>query len=143
MDEHAEKLIFEGLARNFVDHKAYPNTADIENKCVNMVAELYNAPANEDGQALGTSTVGSSEAIMLCTLALKHHWIKKRRNAGKSHSRPNIIMNSTAQVCWQKAARYFDVEIRYVYCSKDRLILDPGTAISLVDEYTIGICCVL
>ena len=143
MDERAEKLIIEGLARNFVDHKAYPSTADIEKKCVNMVAELYNRPANDDRGAIGTSTVGSSEAIMLCMLALKHQWTRKRQIEGKSHSKPNIIMNSTAQVCWQKAARYFDVDIKYVYCSNSRFILDPSTAINLVDQQTIGICCVL
>ena len=143
MDEYAEKLIMEGLAKNFVDHKAYFSTTDIEKRCVNMVAELFNAPVNGDRQAIGTSTVGSSEAIMLCMLALKHHWIKNRRTARKSVSRPNIIMNSTAQVCWQKAARYFDVEVKYVYCSENRFVLGPGAAVRLVDEETIAICCVL
>jgi glutamate decarboxylase len=143
MEEEAEKLMVESLAKNFIDLKAYPRTADIERKCVNMVAELYHAPMNTDEPPVGTSTLGSSEAIMLSTLAMKNRWMKRQSLAGKDCSRPNIIMSSAVQVCWQKAAKYFEVEIRYVYCTEGRYVLDPNTAISLVDENTVGICCIL
>jgi glutamate decarboxylase len=80
-----------------------------------MIARLFNIPTHEDdSNAMGTSTVGSSEAIMLATLAMKKSWVNKRKAEGKDYSRPNIVMNSAVQVCWEKAARYFDVEEKSV-----------------------------
>lgn len=76
-----------------------------------MMARLFNVPSHdEDSQAMGTSTVGSSEAIMLGVLAMKKRWQNKRKAEGKPFDKPNIVMNSAVQVCWEKAARYFDVE---------------------------------
>ncbi|KAI4142761.1 MAG: hypothetical protein LQ340_007236 [Diploschistes diacapsis] len=80
---------------------------------------------------------------MLATLALKKRWQNKRKAEGKDHSKPNIVMNSAVQVCWEKAARYFDVEEKYCYCTTDRYVIDPEEAVSLVDENTIGICTIL
>jgi len=109
-----------------------------------MIARLFNIPTHDDNtNAMGTSTVGSSEAIMLATLAMKKTWVNKRKAEGKDYSRPNIIMNSAVQVCWEKAARYFDVEEKYVYCTKDRYVIDPKEAVDLIDENTIGICSIL
>lgn len=144
MEEEAEKLMTEAFAKNFIDYEEYPQTADIQAKCVNMIARLYNAPTHSDEEsAMGTSTVGSSEAIMLATLAMKRRWVNKRKAAGKDFSKPNIVMNSAVQVCWEKAARYFDVEEKYVYCTADRYVIDPEEAVKLVDENTIGICTIL
>ena len=134
----------EAFPKNFIDYEEYPVSADIEGRCVSMIARLFNAPPNPDSStAVGTSTVGSSEGIMLGTLAMKKMWQKKRKAAGKSCENPNIIMNSAVQVCWEKAARYFDVEEKYVYCTEDRYVIDPQQAIGLIDENTIGICAIL
>lgn len=143
-EEEVEKLMAEALPKNFIDYEEYPQTADIQNRCVSMIARLFNAPTHDDDEnAMGTSTVGSSEAIMLGTLAMKRRWQNKRKAAGKDFSKPNIIMNSAVQVCWEKAARYFDVEERYVYCTADRYVIDPEEAVNLVDENTIGICAII
>lgn len=56
---------------------------------------------------MGTSTVGSSEAIMLGVLAMKKKWSNARKAAGKPFDNPNLIMNSAVQVCWEKACRKF------------------------------------
>ena len=135
----------DAFSKNFIDYEEYPQTAEIQNRCVNMIARLYNAPepGSEDGNAMGTSTIGSSEAIMLSVLAMKKKWANKRKAEGKDFHNPNIIMNSAVQVCWEKAARYFDVEEKYVYCTEDRYVMDPEEAVNLVDENTIGICTVL
>ncbi|KKK26074.1 hypothetical protein ARAM_005918 [Aspergillus rambellii] len=135
------------ISKNFIDFEQYPQTAVMQNRCVNMIAGLFNAPqgsesGNSEG-AMGTSTVGSSEAIMLGMLAMKKRWQNKRKAEGKDFTRPNIIMNSAVQVCWEKAARYFDVEEKYVYCTEDRYVIDPVQAVDLVDENTIGICAIL
>lgn len=134
----------ESLSKNFIDYEEYPQTADIQNRCVSMIARLYHAPTSPgEENPMGTSTVGSSEAIMLGTLAMKKRWQKQRKAAGKDFSKPNIVMNSAVQVCWEKAARYFEVEERYVYCTEGRYVIDPEEAIKMVDENTIGICAII
>ncbi|KAL9068420.1 MAG: hypothetical protein Q9161_006171 [Pseudevernia consocians] len=144
MEEEVEKLMAEALPKNFIDYEEYPQTADIQNRCVSMIARMFNAPTHdEEENAMGTSTVGSSEAIMLGTLAMKKRWQNKRKAAGKDYSKPNIVMNSAVQVCWEKAARYFEVEERYIFCTEDRYVIDPAEAVNLVDENTIGICAII
>lgn len=137
----------DAFSKNFIDYEEYPQSAEIQNRCVNMVARLFHAPTatGEDGEEhpMGTSTIGSSEAIMLGTLAMKRRWQNRRRAAGKDASRPNLVMNSAVQVCWEKAARYFDIEERYVYCTEERYVIDPKEAVDLVDENTIGICAII
>lgn len=144
MEDEAEKLMTEALPKNFIDYEEYPQTADIQNRCVSMIARLFNAPTDtENDNPMGTSTVGSSEAIMLGTLAMKKRWQNKRKAEGKDFSKPNIIMNSAVQVVWEKAARYFEVEEKYIYCTPDRYVMDPQEALDAVDENTIGICAIL
>jgi glutamate decarboxylase len=111
MEDEAEKLMVDAFSKNFIDYEEYPVTADIQNRCVSMIARLFNAPTHEEEcSAMGTSTIGSSEAIMLGVLAMKKVWQNKRKAAGKPYDKPNLIMNAAVQVCWEKAARYFDVE---------------------------------
>jgi len=144
MEEEAEKLMVEAFSKNFIDYEEYPVSADIQNRCVSMIARLFNIPTDDPtSNAMGTSTIGSSEAIMLGTLAMKKRWQNKRKAEGKDYSKPNIVMNSAVQVCWEKAARYFDVEEKYVYCEEGRYTIDPQQAVDLVDENTIGICSIL
>jgi glutamate decarboxylase len=152
----------ESLPKNFIDYEEYPQSAEIQNRCVSMIARLFNAREclrlwerqkisddsilathDETDHAMGTSCVGSSEAIMLGTLAMKKRWRNKRKAEGKDFHNPNIIMNSAVQVCWEKAARYFDIEERYVFCTDQRYVLDPEEAVKLIDENTIGICAIL
>ncbi|KAL9084639.1 MAG: hypothetical protein Q9159_005120 [Coniocarpon cinnabarinum] len=143
MEDEAEKLMHDALAKNFIDYEEYPVSADIQNRCVSMIARLFNAPVHDDASVMGTSTIGSSEAIMLATLAMKKRWQNKRKAQGKPFDKPNIVMNAAVQVCWEKAARYFDIEEKYVYCTPDRYVIDPKEAVDLVDENTIGICAII
>jgi len=133
----------ESFPKNFIDYEEYPQSADIQNRCVSMIGRLFNAPTGDDAAAVGTSTVGSSEAIMLAVLAMKKRWKNARVAAGKPWDKPNIVMSSAVQVCWEKAARYFEVEEKYVYCTPERYVIDPEETVSLVDENTIGICAIL
>ncbi|KAH0133847.1 glutamate decarboxylase, partial [Aureobasidium melanogenum] len=87
MEPEVEKLMQDAFAKNFIDYEEYPVTADIQNRCVNMIARLFNIPTHDDdSNAMGTSTVGSSEAIMLATLAMKKSWVNKRKAEGKDYS---------------------------------------------------------
>lgn len=129
----------EAFSKNFIDYEEYPQTAEIQNRCVSMIGRLFNCPTHiEDSSSIGTSTVGSSEAIMLGVLAMKKRWQNKRKAEGKPCDKPNIVMSSAVQVCWEKATRYFEVEEKYVYCTPDRYVIDPEETVNLVDENTIG-----
>ncbi|KAL3424122.1 Glutamate decarboxylase 4 [Phlyctema vagabunda] len=144
MEKEVEDLMAESFSKNFIDYEEYPQSADIQNRCVSMIGRLFNAPTNgEEEAAVGTSTVGSSEAIMLSVLAMKKRWQNARKAAGKPWDKPNIVMSSAVQVCWEKAARYFEVDEKYVYCTPTRYVLDPEETVALVDENTIGICVIL
>lgn len=144
-EDEAEKLMTESFSKNFIDYEEYPQSADIQNRCVSMIGRLFNAPVGDTSGtgAIGTSTVGSSEAIMLGVLAMKRRWKNKRIAEGKPIDKPNIVMSSAVQVCWEKATRYFEIGEKLVYCTEERFVIDPEEVVNLVDENTIGICCIL
>ena len=121
MDEEADRLLAETLDKNMIDKDEYPQTAAIEARCVRMLADLWNSPSHE--QATGTSTTGSSEAVMLGGLALKWRWRQRREAAGLPTDRPNLVMGINVQVVWEKFCRYWDVEPRYVPIEEGRLQL--------------------
>ncbi|EJD02106.1 glutamate decarboxylase [Fomitiporia mediterranea MF3/22] len=144
MPTHADKLMQENMNKNFVDQDEYPMTQMVHERCISMLADLWNAPNTK--QAIGTATTGSSEAIQLGGLAMKRIWQEKRKAAGKSihEPGPNIVMGANAQVALEKFARYFEVECRLVPISEEsRYRLDPKKAMEYVDENTIGIFIIL
>jgi glutamate decarboxylase len=141
MEPQAEKLMAECLDKNMIDKDEYPQTAELEVRCVNMLSRLWNAP--DADQATGCSTTGSSEAAMLGGLALKRRWQHRRRAAGESTEKPNLVMGINVQVCWEKFANYWDVEMRLVPMEGDRFRLSAEEAVALCDENTIGVVAVL
>jgi glutamate decarboxylase len=141
MEPEAQLLMAESFDKNMIDKDEYPQTAEIERRCVNIVAELFHAPPG--GDAVGVSTIGSSEAVMLGGLALKWRWRQRRRVAGAQTDAPNLVLGSTVQVVWEKFCRYWDVEPRYVPVSHDRFVVDPDDVMARVDENTIGVVSVL
>ena len=141
MEPQAERLMAECVDKNMIDKDEYPQTAEIEMRCVNMLARLWNAP--DADEATGCSTTGSSEAAMLGGLALKRRWQHRRKAAGKPADRPNIVMGINVQVCWEKFANYWDVEMRLVPMDGDRFHLSAAEAVELCDENTIGVVAIL
>jgi glutamate decarboxylase len=127
--------------KNMIDKDEYPQTAEIERRCVNIIGNLWHAPG--DGDATGTSTTGSSEAAMLGGLALKWRWRERMRAAGKPADRPNLVMGINVQVCWEKFCRYWDVEPRLVPMHGDRFHLTADEAVAHCDENTIGVVAIL
>jgi len=141
MEPEASQLMADCFDKNMIDKDEYPQTAEIELRCVNIIAKLWNAHNHEE--AVGTSTIGSSEASMLGGLALKWRWRKKMEEQGKSTSKPNMVMGANVQICWKKFVKYWDIEPRFVPCDGDRFILDPEIAVQLVDENTIGVVAIM
>jgi glutamate decarboxylase len=139
MEPEAQRLIAENLYRNFIDHAEYPISAEIEQRCVRMLADLYNAP----GETTGCRTQGSSEAIMLGALSLKWKWKQRREAAGLPVDKPNLIFGGDVHVVWEKFCRYFDVEPRIVRLREDKYVIGPDDVEPHIDENTIGIAAVL
>jgi glutamate decarboxylase len=139
MEPEAQRIIAENLHRNFIDHAEYPRTAEIEQRCIRMLADLFHAPS----ETTGARTQGSSEAIMLGALSLKWKWRERRQAAGKSVDRPNLVFGGDVHVVWEKFCRYFDVEPRIVPLKPDKYTIGPEDVEPHVDENTIGVAAVL
>jgi glutamate decarboxylase len=155
MEPQAETLMAECFSKNMIDKDEYPQTAELERRCVNILAHLWHAPpanpaaaAGDDdrdaGGATGCSTTGSSEACMLGGLALLWRWRQRRQAAGTAgEAQPNLVMGANVQVCWDKFCRYWDVEPRLVPMEPGRLHLTAAEAAARCDENTIGVVAVL
>ncbi len=141
MEPEADQLMAETFNKNMIDKDEYPQTAEIETRCVNMVARLFHAP--EDDSAVGVSTIGSSEAVMLAGLALKWRWRGRRQAAGLPATRPNLVLGSNVQVVWEKFCRYWDVEPRYIPMTPKRYVISPEDVVRHIDENTIGVVAIL
>ncbi len=141
MEDGANKLIAENINKNFIDHDEYPKTAELEKRVVNMLARLFNAPENV--KSIGASTIGSSEAIMLGLLAHKWSWKNRMKAKGKPYDKPNIVMGADVHVCWEKFAKYFDVEMRLVPMEKNSYTLSAEKAAKYIDENTICVGAIL
>ena len=137
-DENVHKLMDLSINKNWIDKEEYPQSAAIDLRCVNMVADLWHAPAPKNGQAVGTNTIGSSEACMLGGMAMKWRWRKRMEAAGKPTNKPNLVCGPV-QICWHKFARYWDVELREIPMRPGQLFMDPKRMIEACDENTIGV----
>lgn len=124
------------IDKNMIDKDEYPQTAELEARCVHMMADLWNSP--DAANTLGTSTTGSSEAAMLGGMALLWNWRARQKAAGKPIDKPNMI-TGPVQVCWHKFARYWGVDLREIPMEGDRLIMNAEEVIKRVDENTIGV----
>ena len=141
MPTDACRLMAETADKNMIDKDEYPQTAEFERRCVNMIGRLWHADV--DGDVTGCSTTGSSEAAMLGGLALKWLWRARMKAAGKPTDRPNLVLGINVQVCWDKFCRYWDVEPRLVPMEGDRFHLTAAEAAAHCDENTIGVVAVL
>jgi len=139
MEPEAQRIIAENLHRNFIDHAEYPISAEIEQRCVRMLADLFHAP----GETTGCRTQGSSEAIMLGALSLKWKWKERRKAENASTENPNLVFGGDVHVVWEKFCRYFDVEPRIVPLAENKYTIGPEDVEPHLDENTIGVVGVL
>src|SRR3954452_12057105 len=139
MEPEARLVIEQNLHRNFIDHAEYPQTFEVQQRCIRMLAELFHAP----GETTGTSTQVSSEAIMLGALSLKWKWRQRREADGKPTDAPNLVFGGDVHVVWEKFCRYFDVEPRIVPLRPGKYTIGPEDIEPHVDENTIGVAAVV
>ncbi|KAL2317302.1 hypothetical protein Fmac_031178 [Flemingia macrophylla] len=128
MEPECDKLIMAAINKNYVDMDEYPVTTELQAK---------------SETAVGVGTVGSSEAIMLAGLAFKRRWQNRRKQEGKPIDSPNIVTGANVQVCWEKFARYFEVELKEVKLRDGYYVMDPEKAVEMVDENTICVAAIL
>jgi glutamate decarboxylase len=150
MEPQAEQLMAECFSKNMIDKDEYPQTAELERRCVSILAELWHAPSMmplaagaADPGSTGCSTTGSSEACMLGGMALLWRWRARHAAAGTPATKPNLVMGANVQVCWEKFCRYWQVEPRMVPMEPGRLHLTGPEAVARCDENTIGVVAVL
>ena len=136
IEPEVHRLMNECIDKNMIDKDEYPQTAEIEARCVHMLADLWNSP--DAANTMGCSTTGSSEAAMLGGMAMKRRWRDGMHAQGKAVDKPNMICGPV-QICWHKFARYWDVELREIPMENDRLIMTPEEVVKRCDENTIGV----
>lgn len=141
MEKEADQLILENIGKNFVNVYEYPKTHAIEKNCINILSNLFHAP--HDSTPIGTSTIGSSEAIMLGLLAHKWNWKKNREEKNQSAEKPNIIMGADVHTVWEKFALYFDVELKLIPMKPGKFTINAEDVLNHVDENTICVGAVL
>jgi len=141
MEPQAQRLMTECLDKNMIDKDEYPQTAELESRCVAILSHLWHSPSL--GNATGCSTTGSSEACMLAGMAMLWRWRERRRAAGADATRPNLVMGTNVQVCWEKFCRYWQVEPKMVPMEPGRLHLTAPEAAACCDENTIGVVAIL
>lgn len=141
MDPQARQLMMDTLDKNIIDKDEYPQTAEIELRCVNILSRLWNSPDHEE--AVGCSTIGSSEAAMLAGMGMKRKWKRRMEASGKPAGSPNMVMGSNVQVCWRKFCNYWEVDPRFVTCEGNSFHLTPEEAVTLCDENTIGVVAIM
>uniref|UniRef100_UPI003C7A4F28 glutamate decarboxylase n=1 Tax=unclassified Streptomyces TaxID=2593676 RepID=UPI003C7A4F28 len=141
MEPQAGVLMGECRDKNMIDKDEYPRTAELERRCVAMLADLWNAP--DPASTVGCSTTGSSEACMLAGMALKRRWSARNADRYPATARPNLVMGVNVQVCWEKFCTFWEVEPRQVPMDGERFHLDPQAAAELCDENTIGVVGIL
>lgn len=141
VEPEIRQIMADTYDKNMIDKDEYPQTAEIESRCVHMLSDLWNSP--EAANAMGCSTTGSSEACMLGGMALKWKWREKMRALGKPTDKPNIVMGVDVQVCWHKFARYWDIEERLIPMEGNRFCINAEEVIRRCDENTIGIVAIM
>ncbi len=136
MEPCVHELMDISIDKNMIDKDEYPQTAEIESRCVHILANLWHSSESET--TVGCSTTGSSEAAMLGGLAMKWNWRAKREKQNLPTDKPNIVCGPV-QICWHKFARYFDVEMREIPLDGDEVCMNPDKLEKYVDENTIGV----
>jgi glutamate decarboxylase len=136
LEPEIHQLMEECIDKNMIDKDEYPQSAEIEGRCVHILADLWNSP--DAANTIGCSTTGSSEAAMLGGMAMKWRWREKMQAQGKPTDRPNLI-TGPVQICWHKFARYWDIELREIPMDPGRLLMTPEEILKRCDENTIGV----
>ncbi|MBK2126209.1 pyridoxal-dependent decarboxylase [Fangia hongkongensis] len=154
LEQEEEEVALMGLKVNLADQTVYPESYKIHNTLVNMVADLWHCPKDEDefktyGMYAGACTVGSTEACLLAGLALKYRWRKwYAKHKGLSAEevlkvRPNIVISSCYQAAWEKLIKYIDIDCKLIKPSYKSFSIDADDLYDMIDEHTIAVVAIM
>lgn len=143
MEPECDNLIMQKIIKNYVDMDEYLITTELQNRCVNIISNLLNAPISDGKEAVGMGTIGSLEVIKLSILAFKHKWKNRIKEEGKPYDKPNIVIGENVQVCWEKFVCYFEVDLKEVKLREDYYIMDPIQVVEMVGEHNIFVVAIL
>ena len=135
-EPQVHELMDLSIDKNMIDKDEYPQTAELERRCVHMLADLWNSP--EAANTVGASAIGSSEACMLGGMAMLWRWRAKRKAVGKPIDKPNLVCGPV-QIVWDKFCRYWDIEMRQIPMEHGRYYMDAKSMLEQIDENTIGV----
>ncbi len=138
MEEEATRLMNEAININYIDETEYPRVAVMCGRCINIIANLWNTPEQNEWKT-GAVGIGSSEACMLAGVAAWLRWRNRRKAQGKPCDKPNLVMSAAYQVVWEKFCQLWQIELRTVPLTEEHLTLDPEAALAMCDENTICI----
>ena len=139
MEPQAQQIIAENLHRNFIDHAEYPRTAEIEQRCIRMLADLFHAP----GETTGARPRDRQRRSCWVACPSSGTGGSAGRPSGGRPTSPNLVFGGDVHVVWEKFCRYFDVEPRIVPLQPGKYTIGPDDVEAHVDENTIGVAAVL
>jgi sphinganine-1-phosphate aldolase len=130
-DEHSRLLkeaYGEYMAENGLSPIAFPSLRRMEAEVVSMAAGLFNG----GDEVAGTMTTGGTESIMMAVKAARE-WARQQ----KGIARPELIVPRSVHPAFEKAAHYFDVELRHAATAPDfrvdvadvERLITPSTAL--------------
>lgn len=117
-------------SENGLNPTVFKSLKQMESDVLSFTASLLNAPES----AVGTMTSGGTESIICAVNAAKKYAFSKNNNI----TRGNIVMPESAHPAFNKAADYFNLEVRTVKCI-DGLEPDMAQYISKIDYNTVMI----
>lgn len=141
MDDECNRLISENLGVNYIDTEVYRAHLEIQNRCVSILLDLFNAPDAE--KAWGIECIGSSEALFLAMLTHKRNWQERRKAEGKPCDKPNIVFGNDVHLTWVKASIFLELEQKVIPLHPDRYTITAAEIMEQVDENTICVVGVL
>ena len=140
MEPEAHKLMAESFDKNMIDKDEYPQTAELEMRCVHMLAELWHSPDRK--ARLGVRQSGRAKHA--CSVDWRSSGAGGNRcGPGKSTDRPNSSWAPIRRCAGTSSCRYWDVEDRSVPLEGSDVVTDPERAAAACDENTIGVVSVL
>ena len=136
-DPYIRKIMDACIDKNMIDKDEYPQTAEIERRCVQILADLWNSP--ESKTTIGCSTIEFERSRHARRPGHEMEMARKNGRKKRKTNRQTEPHHGSRTVCWEKFARYFDVELREIPMEHDRLLMTPEEVIKRIDENTIGV----
>jgi glutamate/tyrosine decarboxylase-like PLP-dependent enzyme len=127
-DDFIKSAYMTFFSENFLNPMAFKSLKRFETEVVRMTADLLQG----DDSVVGTMTAGGTESILMAIKTYRD----RARAMKKGGKRPNMIVPHSIHVAFDKAAKYFDVEIIKAPLGPDYAV-DVAAVKKLINRNTI------